>query len=219
MRKTSQAEKAYNVVREKLELGQIEPGKRLVENAWAQTIDVNRADIRQAFARLLGEGFLRKGQRGGFFTREITRRELIDAVEFRIVLEAAALRLAAHKALPEEVALLKQIASQMQSKAQAGQPASLFHADRQFHSAIVKIARNPGLEQAFRNLSLPLSWAIRKSQSLEKNALLAIAEDHLFLIETVFKQKQLNALADLLLGHIEKELVQPLRDDIAYFAH
>lgn len=103
MKGNIQADRAYTFIREKLLSGNFDPGQRLAEQALCKSAGVNRGDVRQAFSRLLAEGLVVRGKKGGIFVREYTVRDMEETYEVRQILETAAVRLAASRAVEEDL--------------------------------------------------------------------------------------------------------------------
>ena len=54
MKTDSLANKVYSEIRRKILTGQLQPGIRLKEDAWAKRSEVSRVAVREALTRLLG---------------------------------------------------------------------------------------------------------------------------------------------------------------------
>lgn len=65
----------------------LKPGQRLSENSLAKEIGVSRTPVREALRRLAGEGWLTLVADTGVWVSSPTRREILNAYEFRAKLE------------------------------------------------------------------------------------------------------------------------------------
>lgn len=74
MKEDSFANKAYMELRRKILSSQIMPNIRLKEDAWAKKIEVGRMAVREAMTRLLGEGLLQLGEKGGIILPVLQKR-------------------------------------------------------------------------------------------------------------------------------------------------
>jgi DNA-binding GntR family transcriptional regulator len=196
MAQLNQAQTAYEKIREKLISRTLEPGQRLVESVWAQNLKVNRADIRQAFARLLGEGLLCAGAKGGFFVREFTDEDMKQMNEVRLALETAAARLAVSRATKHDIAELTKVSEHMIVMAENGYAMGVFEADLRFHEVLVRAAHNEKLESIYRNANLPLSMGMPIVKN-DNARLLKDAHDHRQIVEAL-KKKNLPTIVELL---------------------
>jgi DNA-binding GntR family transcriptional regulator len=196
MAKKNQAQFAYQKLREKLISRTLDPGFRLVESTWAETLQVNRADIRQALSRLLGEGLLRAGEKGGFFVREFTEEDMRQFNEVRYALETAAARLAVNRATEEDIAELQKTCDHMTLMAENGYALGVFEADLRFHEVLVRSAHNEKLEHIYASANLPLSKGLPEVVIVQKN-LITTAWEHCELVKAL-KEKDLARLTEFL---------------------
>jgi len=157
MASNNQAIFTYEKIREILLANELKPGDRLKETQWAAQLHVNRADVRQALARLHGEGLLVSGAKGGYFVREYTEAEIAEINEVRAVLETAAARLAVDRATKVDIATLYEICTIMKTLAENKLLLGLYEADLRFHHALVKAAHNTRLERLYISANLPLT--------------------------------------------------------------
>lgn len=196
MKNKNQANISYDKIRTTLLSNELEPGQRLKEALWAENLGVNRADIRQALARLHGEGLLESGNRGGFFVRNYTDQEINEIYELRAVLEMAAAELAIHRATPEDIDELRDICELMKMLAEKDFFLGFNEADLRFHNTLVKSAHNKRLEKIYLSANLPLTNTmlprIANEKSLKKDA-----SEHLQILEALI-QKDIKKIKILL---------------------
>ena len=157
MKSKIQAETAYNYIREQLLSGNFESGGRLAEEALCKAAGVNRGDIRQAFSRLIAEGLVVRGERGGVFVREYTEQDLAETYEVRHILEASAARLAVEREDEDDIKGLEEIAKHMLLMAENGYRLGLGEGDLRFHTSLVKAAHNEKLYELYKRANIPLS--------------------------------------------------------------
>ena len=198
MAKQNQAQAAYEKIREKLIARTLEPGQRLIERIWAENLNVNRADVRQAFSRLLGEGLLNAGPKGGFFVREFTPAEMSELNEIRLVLESAAAKLAINRATKGDIARLAKICEHMSLMVENGYKMGVGEADLKFHETLVKSAHNSKLEFIYKIANLPLSMHIPPNVSKEK--LVSDVAEHIAIVEALKKKNFPEMLKRLSMG-------------------
>jgi len=153
-----QYEKAYERIREKLISQSIKPGERLIERALAEELEVNRGDIRQAFPRLLTEGLVIRGERGGIFAREYTTEHLQELAETRLALETAAAALAVERANKKDFSRLGKILDHMDLMAENGYELGFNETDLRFHNHLVKATHNERFYQLYRIANVPLTF-------------------------------------------------------------
>ena len=93
-----------DAVRQWIVNGEIAPGARINETHVAQKLKVSRTPVREALARLVGEGALISIPNLGFFVAEVSEAELDETYCLRPILDTAALELAG---LPSAEAILE----------------------------------------------------------------------------------------------------------------
>jgi GntR family transcriptional repressor for pyruvate dehydrogenase complex len=137
--------------------GQLRPGDQLPpERVLAETFRVSRTSVREALRALELRGLIEGRQGGGTFVRTPSseslvqpiayvllacKRELLDVVEVREIIEPALARLAAERATPGNLAELELILSRQGDKLRRGE--SFPQEDAEFHQAIAQAADNP----------------------------------------------------------------------------
>src|SRR5690606_26825446 len=156
MKEDSQSGKVYAELRKKILSNQLIPGTRLKEDAWATKIEVSRVSVREALNRLLGEGLLEIGLRGGYDVKSMTSDDLREIRQLREMLERGALRLAIHNATHADVKDLEQICDDFSLMVKNGYFAGACEADVRFHETLINIARNHKLKQVYEMSNIPL---------------------------------------------------------------
>ena len=199
MKKNIQADKAYAYIREQLLAGNFEPGMRLAEQALCESAEVNRGDIRQAFSRLLAEGLVVRGKRGGVFVREYTGHDLEETYEVRHIIETAAARLAVTRAREKDLTELEETARHMLLMAENGYSLGVCEGDLRFHNLLVKAAHNEKLYELYIRANIPLSGInhLWKEKEKGQEGHVADSKDHIRMVE-LLKEKKIGPLLELL---------------------
>ena len=156
MKSDSQANHAYHEIRRNILTAQLQPGVRLKEDYWAGKLDVGRMAVREALTRLLGEGLVELGERGGYYATEMTPDDVRQIRELREVLELAAVRLAAGRITEAQLAHLDDICRDFSSLVQKGYVAGACEADIRFHETLLAASGNRRLLQAYHYAHIPL---------------------------------------------------------------
>lgn len=143
-------------VRELIVTGQIPAGARLAAEAIAQELGVSRTPVRSALAVLTAEGLVAYHVNRGYMVRDITLRDVLDAIEARAVLESRACGLSVdygwdatelaqlHSVVEEGAAILAD------GKWSEEIERRWYKANRDFHSLIVSVSRNAAIRNAIR---------------------------------------------------------------------
>lgn len=100
----TQQTRVLMILRDKILKGEFVPGERLAEIPLAQELDASRTPVRLALAALEHEGLIEAMSGGGYRMRSFTRKEVMDSIELRGVLEGTAARLLSEKGISRELA-------------------------------------------------------------------------------------------------------------------
>ena len=156
MKEASQANTVYTEIRRQILIMQLEAGSRLKEDYWAKKLNVSRMAVREALTRLLGEGLVNLGEKGGYFVMELTVEDITQIRQVREILEIAALRLAIERITKSEINELNKICDDFSNMVNKGYFAGACEADIKFHETLVAFSGNPKLLQAYHSCHIPL---------------------------------------------------------------
>jgi GntR family transcriptional regulator, transcriptional repressor for pyruvate dehydrogenase complex len=163
-------------LRELIDVQGLQPGDRLMsERELAQRLGVSRTSVRQALTALEVMGLVRIRHGGGVFlarapddvlpslaTELVNRYEHLPAVmEVREAIETQTARLAARRRDDDDLRAMRGALSAMEAAIDSRGDAVA--ADAQFHTAIVRAARNPLLERLWADLGEPIDQTRRAS--------------------------------------------------------
>ena len=113
--------------------GELRPGDRVNQEAWAARVGLSPIPVREALRALAGEGLVTYRPRRGYVVTELDLADLEEVYALRRTLEAEALRRGVPAATDEDVAALEQAAAQCRAAADA---ASRLAANRRFHELL-----------------------------------------------------------------------------------
>ena len=208
----SAAEVVADQLREAIVFGDLEMGAPLSEAAIAETLGTSRTPVREAFRALAQEGLVVLRAYSGASVFLLSASEVRDLIEFRTVLELAALQ----KALTSGAQGLRQTLAPLVD----GMHAAVDHSDirqymtldSQFHGAIVAASMNAHLGDAYARIS-PKVAAIRNlihrapsrlgnSMAGHEAMLDHIEADDLESASAILRQ-HLHNLADVVVAHLD----------------
>jgi DNA-binding GntR family transcriptional regulator len=112
--------------------------------------------VREALTRLLGEGLVILGEKGGYYIKPLLASEVRDIRELREILELGAVKLAMKKMDPEQFAILEKICDDFTDMIQKGYYNGALEADMKLHETLVEFAGNNKLLQVYRSSHIPL---------------------------------------------------------------
>jgi len=126
----------YDVICEYIVKGKIVPGQRLREAEVAESLDVSRTPVREAFARLEMQHLLERDSTGAYLVATWDSQRLWEVASLRTTLDGMAVRLASAHMTPADYDFLKSIIMQMEAANLRKDYDALIDLDIQFHSYI-----------------------------------------------------------------------------------
>ncbi len=150
-------------LREAILDGRLKPGESLAEAQLATQFGVSRASVRQAKFQLAQEGLLEFDSRGTAIVRTLTEADVREIVEFRELLDSAAIRLACSRLTDVAVAKLARCIDRIETAPNLLQLTLL---DITFHEEIVRAAENSRLLAAWQLLRPQLLFWLASMQRM-----------------------------------------------------
>ena len=199
------SDQIYEVIKERILLGKISPGERIVESNIAETLQTSRTPVREAFQRLFQDGLAERLLQGGVRVIVITPQMIKEVYGVRAVLEAYAVELACDNIDAETLLKLKEMARQARkllSSSEANRPEGwieLWRINTSFHETICRAA---GSEYLLKVLSQLKDLVMRfRFLSLRKTRIRAW-DQHELLIKYL-ESKDKSRLKELMKAHVE----------------
>lgn len=135
-------DEGYLRLRQAILDGRFLPNERLVEADLSKMLNLGRAAIRTALARLEQDGLVERAPFRGARVRAISLAEAIEILEARAVLEGLVARHAALNATPADVAALRATLERMEADYRAGDLASVSEGSSRMHRQLLAVARH-----------------------------------------------------------------------------
>lgn len=85
-------DKIYEMLKEAIYTGELEPGERIVETRLAEEIGISRTPIREAIRKLESDGYIDALENGGVKVAEITEDDIIEWNEIKLVFDQLAVK-------------------------------------------------------------------------------------------------------------------------------
>jgi DNA-binding GntR family transcriptional regulator len=199
MEERTQAELAYKELSHRLLVLEISPNDRIVEQFWSKKLAVNRAAIRESLTRLLGEGLVYQGERGGYFASEMTEQEVHELREVREILETAAFSLACERATEAQIKEIEETCDDFANFVKKGYFTGAHEADLRFHNLLIAASGNARLAQLYQRSHIPLFQ--RRASQMRTN-----------LEDFIQTEKEHRLIVSALRSHDKSGGVQHLRD-------
>jgi DNA-binding GntR family transcriptional regulator len=148
----SNADRAYEVIRERLVLLDIRPGEPINDEQFAEDLALGRTPVREALKRLERERLVIAYPRRGTFAAAVDMTDLADISEIRKQLEPTAAARAARSASPDARARLAHLIDVIATIDDADSPRDVLRRDVHVHREIYRASGNPHLEQILISL-------------------------------------------------------------------
>ena len=152
------SDQIYERLKQKILLGEIEPGERLMQNQVAENLRASRTPVREAFRRLEQDGLVERVPQGGVRVTRLDMEAIQEVFGIRNVLEAYAVELACGRITEAEIGTLRQLviqARELLSSDESGRETKikrLFELNSQFHDTLSAASGNSYLMSMVNSL-------------------------------------------------------------------
>jgi len=149
---SSRGELAYLLLKEKIVTLKLAPASLLNESELMNELKLGRTPIREALQRLAWEDLVVILPRRGTIVADVNFSDLQKVFELRIELEAYAARLAAERALPQQVREMEATFADADEIISNGDNSQLLVLDHQAHIQLSKATQNEFLQDTIERL-------------------------------------------------------------------
>jgi len=208
------SDQIYEVLKERILLGEIAPGERIIENNIAEDLKTSRTPVREAFQRLMQDGLAERVPQGGVRVSIMTPRLVREVFGIRALLEVYAVELACDSIGIETIRRLRELARQARKLLSSPEEASrlealvsLWKINTSFHETIY---RATGSDYLLKLLD-QLNSLVRRFRFLSMRKTRIRAWDQHELIIKYLEDKDRVALRDLMKAHIEQAASDTLK--------
>ncbi len=160
------------LVREDIIKGILRPGTRLIISNVAKQYDVSEIPVREAFQNLIQDGFIAPLPNAGFVVSALSKTDVREIFEIRVVLESLAARQAVQYISNSDIDRLEEIVEQAKEYLRTLDFDQYWKINRQFHHSIYKFCGNERLYNTIIDLySLSTRYPsyYTKPEELEKS--------------------------------------------------
>ena len=132
--------------------GELRPGERVSQEAWAERAGVSLIPVREALGALAGEGLVTYRPRRGYAVTELDLADLEEVYRLRAVLEEDALRRGIPDARDDDVEALVAADAAFRDALASGDVGARLAANRRFHALLHGLARSAPLARLIDQL-------------------------------------------------------------------
>jgi len=151
-------EQAFQLILNELKSGKFSPGERITEEGLAKRLGVSRTPIREALGQLTKQGVLRARHGGGYVVPAPTIEEIRQILAVRMLLEPAAVRMAAAEYGPEQISKIGAAIDSESGSATRAQPTQFAKANEDFRHAMFDAISNRALSSLIAQFSSHLHF-------------------------------------------------------------
>jgi DNA-binding GntR family transcriptional regulator len=198
------SEQVAKRLRDMIAENMLKPGEKLNDRVLAQTLQVSRTPLRDAFKLLAGDGLIDLVPYYGAFVANPNPREAEDLLTALRVIEAAAGELACLTASDEAIAAIRNMHDRVLKAFRRRDPIECFKLEEQIHLSIAKACRNTILQRLHHTLNTRLYRArfISTSGALWDQEQWAITVSNLDAIIAALERRDAATLSSVLKKHL-----------------
>ncbi|SBV98380.1 putative Transcriptional regulator, GntR family [uncultured delta proteobacterium] len=141
-RETSSRQRVYRYVKDGIVSNVFRPGTIIHERDLARELGVSRTPVREALQSLQDDGWLTVMPRKGIMVRPLSRAEIEEVLQLRVIIGSAGITLSAGRISAGAFAHLRSLIASQAAAAEARDYLKFIEADMQLHVAMVRLAGN-----------------------------------------------------------------------------
>lgn len=192
---------AVDRLRESIIVGDLKMGIPLYETALSKQLGISRTPIREALFKLQAEGLVVNRPYRGTSVFTVTNAELDDLVDFREVIELAAVRKAMSNRPDELIAVVEKVMAKMADAVANEDVRAYLKLDHDLHQSIVEVSGSRCLVDGYALIASKLN-ALRTALAQTRDRILASYEAHQEFLELV-RNGAVGEVCKMLRKHIQ----------------
>ncbi|MGD2271700.1 MAG: GntR family transcriptional regulator [Desulfobacterales bacterium] len=194
-----------NIIRKRIIELRYRPGQTLNEAELARELNVSRTPVREALIRLSLENLVTINKGSSARVSEINIRDFQNLIEYRLVLERGAARLAAENATDSHIQRLEDLQQKVNAM-EKNNLSEMIDIDREFHRILHDATDNSFLIQAMTVVMNQFAIILRQISYRSKGFLSCLPQ----VIEAL-KNNDADKMEQLMVAHLEDFIEQVTR--------
>ncbi len=187
-------DQVYEVIKENILSGTFEPGQRIQELAIAKELNVSRSPVRSAINKLIGEGLLVSTPNKHVWVRNFSKKDIIDAYEFRLVIEKYAIEKTI-ELLDEDISTkLLEFKKSLLENNRLENLNEYILIDTNFHEYLVATSGNKVIAESLQKVSVLIN-PFRIFSLSSKNRFKESISEHLGIIDAILERDSTKAIS------------------------
>ena len=190
LQKRSLTDEVSEILHRRIITGEYPPGEWLRQNDIAAQLDVSPTPVREALDRLVSDGLAERIPYRGVRVPELANEEIVDALVLRVLLEVAAVRLAACNISQQQLHALYDILEQTRNLTTLDDMSKHRQLNRALHLTIANAGGSPLMDRFYEMASNKFpDWMLYESMfhqvELLESALAREFKEHRALVDAL----------------------------------
>lgn len=194
-KKKSIREQVYNYLKDEIVNGKIKEGSRIVEEEFAERLNISRTPLREAIRMLELEGLIEARAKGGVTVPKTTKKDVEEVVKIRIALETVIFEELFEKITEKDIERLEENVGKAAAIINDREKSlEVFKYFSEFNKILYNISDLPRVVTLINNLNLYLK-KFRKISAENNDRRLNAHRDHVKIVELIKAGKKEEAIA------------------------
>ncbi|MGL5054014.1 MAG: GntR family transcriptional regulator [Cetobacterium sp.] len=187
-------EQVYDYLKEEIVNGKIQEGGRIVEEDFAEKLNVSRTPLREALRMLEFEGLVEAREKGGVTVPKTTKKDVEEVVKIRIALEKVIFEDLFLKVTLEDIIKLEKNINKVNKIINDNlKSLEVFKYFSEFNKILYNISDLPRVVNLINNLNLYLK-KFRKISAENTERRLSAHQDHIMIVKLIKEGKKMEAI-------------------------
>ena len=184
-KKKSIREQVYYYLKDEIVNGKIKEGSRIVEEEFAEKLNISRTPLREAIRMLELEGLIEAREKGGVTVPKTTKKDVEEVVKIRIALETVIFEELFERVTEKDIERLEEnVAKAAAIVNDEEKSLEVFKYFSEFNKILYSISDLPRVVTLINNLNLYLK-KFRKISAENNNRRLSAHRDHTKIVELI----------------------------------
>lgn len=194
-KKKSIREQVYDYLKDEIVNGKIKEGSRIVEEEFAEKLNISRTPLREAIRMLELEGLIEAREKGGVTVPKTTKKDVEEVVKIRIALETVIFEELFERVTKKDIERLEEnVAKAAAIVNDEEKSLEVFKYFSEFNKILYSISDLPRVVTLINNLNLYLK-KFRKISAENNNRRLSAHRDHTKIVELIKAGNKEEAIA------------------------
>jgi len=184
-KKKSIREQVYDYLKDEIVNGKIKEGSRIVEEEFAEKLNISRTPLREAIRMLELERLIEAREKGGVTVPKTTKKDVEEVVKIRIALETVIFEEVFERVTEKDIERLEEnLAKAAAIVNDEDKSLEVFKYFSEFNKILYSISDLPRVITLINNLNLYLK-KFRKISAENNNRRLSAHRDHVKIVELI----------------------------------